>query len=97
VIHEHAHLYIGDADIEAFEAALPGAREQLLAAPGCHEVSVHRSVDQPGVYLLRVGWERIEDHIDVFPSTPQAERLAKAIGGYFAGKPLVIHFDSAEV
>jgi hypothetical protein len=58
-------------------------------------VSFHRSLDRPGTYLLRVGWDRIEDHIATFPGTPQAILLAKTIGGYFTEEPMVIHFEDA--
>ena len=97
MINEHAHLTVAATEVSAFEAALPLAREQLLTAPGCREVSIHRSVDQPGTYLLRVGWDRLEDHLEVFPTTPQARHLAAAIGGYFAGEPLVVHFEATQV
>ncbi len=97
MIYEHAYLVIDPERIEQFEQAVPGGREHLLAAPGCREVSVHRSVDRPGTYLLRVGWDRIEDHLEVFPGTPQARLLADAIAGYFADEPTVVHFESAEL
>jgi heme-degrading monooxygenase HmoA len=97
MIHEHAHLTVAAGNASAFEAALPTARQHLLEAPGCREVSFHRSVDQPGKYLLRVAWDSLEDHLETFPTTPQAEQLADTIGGYFAGKPLVVHFEAEQV
>ncbi|MFK0119836.1 antibiotic biosynthesis monooxygenase family protein [Streptomyces sp. NPDC090994] len=97
MIHEHALLTIGPADVERFEKAVPEAREVLLSAPGCRAVSVHRSVDLTGGYLLRVSWERIEDHLDTFPATAQATRLAELIGTCFAEPPHVVHFADEEV
>lgn len=97
MIHEHALLTIGPADVEKFEKAVPEARTTLLDAPGCRAVSVLRSVDRPGSYLLRVAWDRIEDHLEVFPATPQATRLADLIGTYFAEAPQVVHFADEEV
>lgn len=97
MIYEHAHLVIAPAAVEDFEKAVSTAREHLLAAPGCREVAVHRSVDRPGTYLLRVGWDRIADHLEVFPTTPQAAALAATIGGFFAEPPLVVHFEDDEV
>ena len=97
MIYEHAHLTIDPNRAAEFERAVLRGREYLLAAPGCREVSVSRSVDRPGVYLLRVGWNRIEDHLEVFPATPQAASLADAIGGFFIEEPAVVHFDGAEV
>ena len=97
MIYEHAHLVIDSAKVTEFESAAPDARKALLDAPGCREVSIFRSVDQPGTYLLRVGWDRIEDHLEVFPTTPQARTLGEAIAGFFAEAPLVIHFDDVEI
>jgi heme-degrading monooxygenase HmoA len=97
VIYEHAYLTIDPARSAEFEKALDAGRGHLLAAPGCREVSVSRSVDRPGVYLLRVGWDRIEDHLEVFPATSQAVRLAETIGSFFLGEPTVIHFDDTHL
>jgi quinol monooxygenase YgiN len=97
MIYEHALLTVEAADTEKFERAVPAARAALLDAPGCREVSVRRSVDRPGAYLLKVGWDRIEDHLEVFPATPQAARLVDAIGSFFAKEPEVIHFAAEEV
>ncbi|GAA2345936.1 antibiotic biosynthesis monooxygenase family protein [Streptomyces violaceusniger] len=97
MIYEHARLTIDPADAEKFEQAVPAGREALLSAPGCREVSFLRSVDQPGVYLLKVGWDSITDHLEVFPTTPQAARLADAIASFWTKAPEVIHFNGEEV
>ncbi|MFF4260415.1 antibiotic biosynthesis monooxygenase family protein [Streptomyces sp. NPDC001663] len=97
MIYEHARLTIDPADAGKFEEAVPAGREALLGAPGCREVSFRRSVDQPGVYLLEVGWDDIADHLEVFPTTPQAARLADAIASFWTKEPEVIHFDGEEL
>ncbi|MEH0580410.1 MULTISPECIES: antibiotic biosynthesis monooxygenase [Streptomyces] len=97
MIHEHALLTIAPDDVEKFEKAVAEARATLLEAPGCRAVSALRSVDRLGSYLLRVSWDRIEDHLEVFPATPQATRLADLIATCFAEAPQVIHFADEEV
>ncbi len=97
MIYEHAYLVIDPDRANEFEKAVPAGRDALLAAPGCREVAVSTSVDRPGAYLLRVGWDRIEDHLEVFPTTPQAGQLARAIGGFFIEEPTVVHFDSIDL
>lgn len=97
MIYEHALLTIAAADGEKFEQVVPHARAILLEAPGCREVRVRRSIDRPGVYLLRVCWDRLDDHQKVFPTTPQAARLSDLIGPFFAAEPQVIHFAAEEV
>ena len=97
MIYEHAHLKIDPARAAEFEAALPVAIQALSEAPGNKEVAFSRSVDQPGTYLLRAGWDRISDHLEVFPTTPQAATLGAAIAGFFVEPPLVIHFEAEDI
>lgn len=97
MIYEHAHLVIDPARADEFEAAVPIALKALRDAPGCREATVSRSVDTPGTYLLRAGWDRIEDHLENFPTTPQAAEVGAAIAGFFTEAPLVIHFSGAEI
>ncbi len=97
MIYEHAHLTVDPERAQNFETAFRAARAHLLAASGCREVAVFRSVDRPGTYLLRVGWDRIEDHLEVFPGTPEAQAFADGVAGFFVQEPTVVHFDSAEV
>lgn len=97
MIVEHAHLRIAPKDQAAFEAAAPRARSILLAAPGCQQVSISKSVDHGDLYLLRVVWDALASHLEVFPHTPQAAELADLIAVYFAGEPRVVHFHTADL
>lgn len=92
MIYEHAHLSIDPQESGAFEEAFASVRHELEGAPGCRSVELVRSIDAPQTYLLRVGWDRIEDHLEVFPTTGNARRFAGSVGGYFQGVPLVLHF-----
>ncbi|MBA3745315.1 putative quinol monooxygenase [Sporichthya sp.] len=97
MVYEHAHLVIDPARADEFEAAVPLALKALRDAPGCQEANISRSVDQPGTYLLRAGWDHLEDHLEVFPTTPQAATVGEAIAGFFTEAPLVIHFEDAQI
>jgi quinol monooxygenase YgiN len=97
MVYEHAHLVIDPSRSDEFEAAVPVALKALRDAPGCQEAEISRSVDQAGTYLLRAKWARIEDHLEVFPTTPQAADLGAAIAGFFTEAPLVIHFEDAQI
>jgi len=97
MIYEHAHLRIAEEDRAAFENAASQARKILLSAAGCRDVQIKRSVDEPGLYLLRVGWDSIEHHLEHFPHSEQAEALGKLIGHLFAAEPVVTHFDESDL
>lgn len=92
-VHEYAILTIDPARAAEFAAVLPDAERVLRGAPGVRSVEFQRAVDRPEVYLLKVGWDSVEDHVERFPSTPQAERLAATIGGFFLETPFVAHFE----
>ncbi|MBL5972299.1 MAG: antibiotic biosynthesis monooxygenase [Candidatus Leucobacter sulfamidivorax] len=93
MVHEYALLEIVPERIDEFRSHEARAAEILTAAPGCVTVEFQLAVDQPATVLMKVGWDRIEDHLEVFPTTPQAEQLAALIGEFFATPPVVIHFE----
>jgi heme-degrading monooxygenase HmoA len=97
VIYEHAHLVIKKGDEDAFEKAFLAARPILESAPGCHTAELFRSADVHATYLLRVGWNRVTDHVDIFPTTPQAARFAEHVAKYFDTAPTVTHVESHAV
>lgn len=97
MIYEHAYLRISTDDQSTFEKAAPEARRILLAADGCREVSISKSVDEPDLYLLRVGWDTIEDHLERFASSEHGDALAELIGGLFADTPVVKHFEDRDL
>lgn len=92
MIYEHAHLTINPNESDAFETAFASARHHLESAPGCRSVDLLRSIDQPSTYLLKVGWDRIEDHLEVFPTTDNARFFGQSVATYFQDEPLVVHF-----
>lgn len=91
MVYEHAYFAIDPDRIAEFEVAVRTGRDILLTAPGCREATVSRSVDHPGTYLLRVGWDSLEDHLETFPTTPQARMLTETVGPFIVGQPTVIH------
>lgn len=97
MIYEHAELRINPETEEEFLAEFAAVTHLLLAAQGCHTVELQASVDIPSTYLLRVGWESIEDHTVVFPGTAQAEDLSKILKAHCVEAPHVVHFSGQDV
>jgi heme-degrading monooxygenase HmoA len=98
MIYEHARITVHPGEGTQFEEAFRSrGREALASAPGCQSVQLLRSAEGPDVYLLVVSWKSIQDHLERFPTTPQAEQLGAAIAGYFAAEPVVEHFDADPV
>jgi heme-degrading monooxygenase HmoA len=98
MIYEHARITVNPGDGTRFEDAFRASgREALATSRGCQSVQLLRSAEGPDVYLLVVGWNSIDDHLQHFPTTPQAEQLGAAIGSFFAAEPVVEHFDADAV
>ncbi|MCX5435613.1 MULTISPECIES: antibiotic biosynthesis monooxygenase [unclassified Streptomyces] len=92
MIYEHAELHVHPRGGVRLETDFAAVRHLLLEAPGCRSAELLRSVDHPDTYLLRVGWERLEDHTDVFPGTPQAKAFAEAVAPHCVARPRVVHY-----
>lgn len=92
MIYEHAELRTLPGAGARLEADFASARHLLLQSPGCRSAELLRSVDHPDTYLLRVGWERLEDHTEIFPGTPQGKAFAEVVVPYCADRPRVVHY-----
>jgi len=88
---EHAVLTVDDERAAEFERAFATARPDLQAAQGASEVALDRSLDDARRWLLRVRWERIEDHLEGFPASEAGRRFVAAVSPYFAEPPIVVH------
>lgn len=94
---EHAHLMITPGREAEFEAAFLGAHSILTGAAGCREAELFRDSEEPGSYLLRVRWETLKDHLEVFPASEAGAEFGSKVAHFFASAPQVRHFDAAAV
>jgi len=92
MIYEYALLTVTPESSTDFEATFHEATDILMAADGCLSVDIQAAEDQPGVYLMKVGWQHLEDHLQTFSSSPAAVRLGEVFGTHFSAEPVVAHF-----
>ncbi|WP_326964179.1 antibiotic biosynthesis monooxygenase family protein [Arthrobacter sp. PL16] len=92
LIIEHATLTIRPDGHEAFLAAFPQVQAHLLASKGCRSVDLHPSVDREAVYLLRVTWDTLEDHTEVFPASEHGRAVLAELQNHAQALD-IIHFD----
>lgn len=92
MIVEHAEFQVTRGAGVPFEEAYEQVRTLLLSADGCRSVAMLPSVDVADTYLLRVEWERLADHTEVFAASLEAERLRKALAPHCAAPPRVLHY-----
>ena len=89
---EHAFISVADHDAAAFEAAFAEAKTVIATSPGFRWVELHRGVERPGVRLLLVAWDTLDDHLIGFRGSDRFTRWRELIGPYFAADPEVEHF-----
>jgi len=92
MIFEHAHVTVAAERQSDFERAFADVKKYLVAANGGKTAELVRSVDTEGLYLMRVGWDSVEQHL-AFGSSPDARTIVDALGGFFVGTPTVVHFE----
>jgi len=97
MIYENAYLWITEGKEKEFEQAFERGRPVLASADGCTSVHLFRDVETSSAYLLRVGWEKLEDHLEKFLNSERAGRFIDLIESFFAREPILRHFDSIDV
>lgn len=91
MIHEVATLTIDPTSADAFEAAVRQAKPLFLAAEGCQDMRLEQVIEVPGRYLLRVAWNSVEAHMDVFRNAPAFQEWRALAGPFFTEPPQVVH------
>jgi heme-degrading monooxygenase HmoA len=94
MVVEHAYLRIAGGRENEFEEAFRAARPLLVEAQGCTSVELFRDAEHRSTYLLRVGWERLKDHLVTFPASDAGKRFAERVTSFFTDEPEVRHFES---
>jgi heme-degrading monooxygenase HmoA len=94
VILEHALLPVRPGQEAAFEAAFADARAIIAAMPGFGGLTLSRCLERPGIYLLLVQWERLEDHTDGFRGSPEYQQWRALLHHFYDPFPTVEHFTS---
>lgn len=89
---EHALLPVRDGLQDAFEAALAEAVPLVASIPGFRGIHVSRGVEQPGTYLLLVGWDSVAAHEVGFRGSPQYLRWRELLHRFYEPFPVVEHF-----
>lgn len=88
---EIAQIDVKPGSETLFEQQVAKARPLFLASPGCHGVSLHRSVEHPSRYRLLVQWETVEAHTVDFRGSEVFSQWRALVGDCFAAPPQVEH------
>lgn len=72
-----------------FETAFAQAALLLSRIAGCRSVALLRCVEWPTRYQVQIGWGRLQDHVDHYPTTPEAAEIRALL------RPLIEASDAA--
>ena len=94
MILEIADIRIHPGQNAAFELAIAkGVDESIKDAKGFRGFKVNRGIESPERYILQIFWETLEDHTVGFRGSEAFTRWRSVVGPFFAGAPVVEHFD----
>jgi len=91
MIFETASLTIDPARAEPFEAAVAACAPLFQAAKGCRSMQLEREIEDPSRYLLRIGWDSVEDHMIGFRESEAFQQWRATVGSFFVAAPVVGH------
>lgn len=92
MITEHTLLDVIPGRETEFVEAMERAKALIAASPGFLSLRVERGVERPSCFLLRVEWERLEDHTEGFRGSPAYEQWRAALHHFYEPFPVVEHF-----
>lgn len=87
MVYESNLVKVAPSGGPAFEIAFARAKPLLLRVPGCRSVELLRQVEDADRYQVRIGWERLEDHVETYPQTAEAGEIRALLA------PLIAHAD----
>lgn len=73
-----------------FVRELQGVIALIAAAPGCHGVSLFRSLEHPSRFRLMVRWTRVEDHL-AFRSSASVQLVRAVFARHVAARAETEH------
>lgn len=93
MILELADITIRPGEQAAFDIAIArGIQSVISKAAGFRRASVHKGIESPERYVLRIEWETLENHTVDFRGSAEFAEWRAIVGPFFAQPPRVEHF-----
>ncbi len=94
MILELADIRIHPGQNAAFEEAIQrGLRTVIGSTKGFQGFKVNRGIESTERYILQIFWDTLEDHTVGFRESEAFNQWRAIVGPFFAGPPVVEHFD----
>ena len=92
MVTEHAILDVTPGQGREFESAFAKAKPIIMGSPGFRSLTLSRSHETPGRFLLLVEWQRLEDHTEGFRKSAGYETWRELLHHFYDPFPTVEHF-----
>lgn len=92
MITELAILTVKAGREEAFEDAFATAQRYLSARDGYLWHELQRSLEEPNCYILLVGWESVEAHMDGFRGSEEHANWKALLHHFYDPTPELGHY-----
>jgi heme-degrading monooxygenase HmoA len=97
VIYEIAELKIKSELENDFLTAAKKAVPFFKSAQGCESFELSRCIETPNEFVLRVGWQTLENHTIDFRESDNFQKWRALVSDFFDEAPKVKHVDIAIV
>ena len=94
MILELVDIRIQPGQQAAFDEAIQRAISTVASkARGFQGFKVNKGIENPERYILQIFWDTLENHTVDFRGSPAFTEWRAIVGPFFAGPPVVEHFD----
>ncbi len=94
MILELADIRIHPGQQAAFDEAIKRGVETVISkAKGFQGYKVNKGIESPERYILQIFWATLENHTVDFRQSAAFADWRAIVGPFFAGPPVVEHFD----
>ena len=90
MVTEFAEIDVKPGTEQDFIAGVKASLGHFARAPGCHGVTLQRSIENPQHFVLNIQWDSVEAH-NAFRASADFSVWRGNVGQYFAGPPHVWH------
>jgi heme-degrading monooxygenase HmoA len=94
MILEIADITILPGKNAEFDQAIErGVREVISTAKGFMGFKIQKGIEKPERYLLMIEWVTLDNHMVDFRNSPSYLKWREIVSPFFAGPPVVEHFE----
>lgn len=94
MVIEFAEIEVKPGMQREFIQGVENARPIFARAAGCHGITLKQCIEMPEKFVLKVKWDSVAHHTDLFVNSPDFSAWRALVGHCFAGKPNVFHTET---